>query len=124
MLDDDFDEELCFLLRVLIGNSLPFLDSTRFKFETNYREALVYFTVGAASATVAAERISREVLIKCCSTVLVEIFDLGASELLPLIGDALASEDKKKLRLREMGELSMKDLERALKRFAYAMESI
>ena len=123
--NDVHSEEVEFLIRVLVGNSLPFVDADRFLQAQNCRWSLICFTVGAASVAEAsiANSTSRDTVCGCSVEVLVEMLERSRDELSPLVDMAFSSKDRESVRLREIGELAMEDLERALKRFVFAMST-
>jgi len=123
--NDLHSEEVEFLLRVLVGNSLPFVDAGKFLQDENSAWSLICFTVGAASVAEAsvANSSSRDTVCGCSVEVLVEILERPCDELSPLVDKAFSSKDRESVRVREIGELAMEDLERALKRFVFAMST-
>ena len=118
-------EEVEFLLRVLVGNSLPFVDADRFLQDQNYRWSLICFTVGAASVAEASivDSSKQDTVCDCSVEVLVEMLERPRDELSQLVEKAFSSKDREAVRLREIGDLAMEDLERALKRFVFAMST-
>lgn len=116
-------EEVDFLLRVLIGNALPFLDADRYLNEPPYRWLLVCFALGAshrAVESVSGNSSSSSLAIDCAIRVFCETTDAPRSEVAELVAQASTTGDREATRMKENGELAMGDLERALKRFVFA----
>lgn len=122
--NDLHTDEVIFLLRVLVGNSLTYVDADKFLQDQSYRWSLICFTVGAVfGAATSTESKSITRACDCSVEVLVELLAQPGGDLIPLVKQAFSSKDRETVRLREIGELAMEDLKRALKRFVFAMSS-
>lgn len=109
-----------FQLRVLLGNTLPFIDADRFIGDSEYRRTFYQFALGAATGSSEAKELQdAQVFRELCIDVLKEVLEMSTNEATGVVERALADSNRDAIKHREAGAIAMTDLERALKRFTY-----
>lgn len=111
-------EEVDFLLRVLVQNSLPFVNGELFETETSYQVAMVQFCCGAGRALAFGTSVD---YLACVQSVLKDIFEnFDCDE--NFVADVIRSAGDEKTKFRLEGEIAVSEIRRALNRLSDCYE--
>ena len=121
LVDPEERERVEFLLQILIGNSLAFVDREKFSDDATALPVFARFAVGAASAFNESSLVlGPEDVCQCCTAVLAEVLERPAAGLVAAVGAAFRERGEDADRLRQAGGHAMLEMQSAVTRLAIA----